>query len=168
MPNTANTQSRKGTTARYVIAGATGGAGRVVDMATAKAVSGVAERAVGAYKRRRRRKGVAEMQEPDKKLDGAGFWVIVGLAATKDIIDVILASTFIFAIIASFMGIAITFIILFYFIYNDVRFTTRKLVTIIVTFIIETIPFIGIIPTATISLFIIKKMENSEHLRKFA
>ena len=170
MPTT-NTQSHKGASARYVIAGSTGGSGRIVDRATARTVldaketnnTGVVRRKI----RRRGRKMAMEMQKPEKKLDGAGFWIIVGLAAVKDITDIILAATLIFAIIASFMGIIITFVIFLYLFYNGVKITTKKLTTIIITFIIEIVPFLGIIPTATISLFIVKKLENNEQMRKF-
>lgn len=167
MPNTTNTQSRKGTTARYVIAGITSGTSRIVDRATAQAVSGATEKAVAKHKRQKRR-GAIEAQEYEKKLTGAGFGIIVGLAIVKDILDILFNFTVVLALLASFAGIVISFVVIFYLIYNDVKWTTRKMVAIIITFVIEFIPIVNaLIPAATINLFIIRKFENSDRFKEF-
>ncbi len=123
----------------------------------------------GANKKKYHRREAIDLQKPEKKLTGSGFFVMVGLAVTKDILDIIFTFTLIFAIFASFFGIIISFLILFYLIYNDVKWTTRKIVTMLITFIVEFLPFINaFIPAATVNLFIIKKFENSDRFKEFA
>jgi len=93
---------------------------------------------------------------------------MVGLAVTKDILDILFTFTLILAIFTSFFGIMISFLILFYLIYNDVKWTTRKITTMVLTFIIEFLPFIGaFIPAATLNLFIIRRFENSDRFKEF-
>lgn len=118
-------------------------------------------------KRPARKKDV-NLQKPEKKLAGAGFFVMVGLAVTKDILDILFTFTLILAIFTSFFGIMISLLTLFYFIYNDVRWTTRKITTMIITSIIEFLPFIGaFIPAATINLFLVRRFENSDRFKEF-
>jgi uncharacterized membrane protein len=162
-------ESRKDIATQYAVAGAIGGVGRMVDKATSRGVSRAAERAAGIYKRRRRRKKTVDIPEPEKKLTGPMFFIMVGLAMTKDILDVIFTFTIFLSVLSSLFGIMISFLILFYFIYSDVKWTTRKLVTVILTFVIEFIPIISaFIPAATLNLFIVRKFENSDRLKKFA
>ncbi len=124
---------------------------------------------IRANKKKYHGRETMDLQKPEKKLTGAGFFIMVGLAATKDILDIFFTFTLIFTIFASFFGIMISFLILFYLIYNDVKWTTRKITTMVITFIIEFLPFINaFIPAATINLFIIRKFENSDRFKEFA
>jgi hypothetical protein len=163
-------ESRKDIAAQYAIAGVTGGVGRMVDKATSRGVSRIAERAAGAYKRRQRRKGAKiETTEPVKKLTGVGFWMMVTLAAMKDLLDILFTFTFFLTLLTIIFTIALSFIIFFYLFYNNVKFTSKALVRIIISFIIEMIPIVGALaPMSVISLFLIRSVENNRIFREFA
>ncbi len=64
----------------------------------------------------------------------------------------------------------ITFIVLFYLFYNDISFGTRKLAVILTSFIISMVPVPGIsmLPDYSFGLFMIRWIENSDRMRKFA
>jgi len=162
-------ESKKDIAAQYATAGLSGGVGRVIDKATARTVSSAAERAVEIYKKKHPKKEVLGMEKPEKRLTGAGFFIVLGLAIIKDLLDILLAATIVFAMLASLLGIAITFLIVFYLIYNNVKWTIRKIITVVITFLIEFIPIVSaFVPAATLNLLLIKKFENSDRFKKFA
>ena len=162
-------ESKRNTAAQYAVTGLTGGVGRVVEKAAHRSISRVAEKSAVGYKNRQRRKRVGSIPKPAKKMHTAGFAVMVGLAITKDILDIILALTFFLSLLTSIFGIVVSFITVFYFVYNDVKWTSRKIVTILITSIVEFIPFVNVIfPAATINLFLVRKFENNDRLKAFA
>jgi len=62
----------------------------------------------------------------------------------------------------------IMFVVLIYYFINDIKLTSRKLVTVVVGFAVEMIPIMGLLPMTSISLIMVRKFENSERLSKMA
>lgn len=160
-------EGRKQLVKSILVSGAFGGAASTIDRATSLSTAKTAERVAKKYKNRQKKKGVGSSPIPAKNLTGVGFKAIVVLALLKDISDIFLTASFIFTILIVGTGIAISFIISLYLFMNGVSFNTKKLVTILLMVVIEMMPFLSVLPMATIGLFLVKKFENSERLQKF-
>lgn len=106
--------------------------------------------------------------EEKKKMTGPAFWMIVCVALIKDISDVFANITLVLAIFVIVTGILVNFIIFFYLFSSGVRPSARKLATLMFSFIIGIVPFLSILPETTLALFIVRAIENSEHLKKIA
>jgi len=102
----------------------------------------------------------------NKKMVGPMFWLMVALAVTKDVLDVIFAASVVLSFLSSIFAVLVSLTVLFYMKYNNVPFTTRKVVTMAITFIIEFIPFASLLPLTTINLFIVRIIDNNERLTK--
>ena len=116
--------------------------------------------------RRRRSQAVKQPAQLSKKMTGPFFYIMLLLVAFKDLLDVFLTlsivlSFFIFAI----NGLIILVILLYYFV-NDVKLSSRKLAVFVISMTIETIPILGLLPMTSISLIVIRKLENSKGLSK--
>lgn len=115
---------------------------------------------------RKMRKKVAIEQPPPKKMTGPGFYMVVGFAFIKDLIDLAGLTGF-GLLLTSFLGFILVFIVWFYFFYTGVKyFEGRKLATFIISAIIEITPGLNFFPTFSITLFIIKELENNPKLKK--
>jgi len=105
-------------------------------------------------------------EKPKKKMTGIGFWFIVAIALFKDFLDMILTLTILLIPII----IPITFLIGFgvwtYLYLQGVKMDTRKVATMVVGFFLDAIPLLGALPIFTLTLFVIKFLENSEHASK--
>lgn len=124
------------------------------------------ERALSEKKDRVSGKVGAEQEK--KKMTAPGFWGIVCIALIKDISDVFVNMTLVLAIFVIVTGILVNFIIFFYLFSSGVRPSARKLATLMFSFIIGVMPFLSILPETTVALFIVRAIENSEHLKKIA
>lgn len=115
------------------------------------------------------------MGNSSKKL-GAGFWIIVLVAAVLDMSDVFsqtLGALFSFSVVFSPLGFLLEFfswgvdlvfgsIIAMYLFVGGVRPSTRNIATIVISMFIEFIPLLGILPMETIMLFVIRYYHNKE------
>jgi len=113
---------------------------------------------------RKTRKKLATQPPQKKKMTGAGFYMVVGLAVIKDIVDFADFTGFGY-VLTAFLGFIISYIVWFYLFYNDVKLDSRKLATFVASAIIEISPF-NFFPTFSITLFIIREMENNPKLKK--
>ncbi len=113
--------------------------------------------------------------EHKKKLSGIGFWMVVGAAVIKDVFDIVAAFIILVpvvgllaaALIYVFITIPVSLLIFLYLLMSGVRFTTKKLAVSLAYGFIELTP-LGALPTAAITLFIIRYLENNELARKVA
>jgi len=105
---------------------------------------------------------------PEKKLVGPGFWMIFSLTVIDEFMDVFLNLTFILSFVTVLSGLIVSFIVYFYLFYNGVSFTTRKLATMFISFLIEMIPFLNMFPTYPFTLIMVRWLENNERIKKFA
>lgn len=105
---------------------------------------------------------IANDNEPQekKKLQGIGFWAIVGLAIIKDILDIFLNITILLSVVVIPVTFMISFGVFMYLYLNGVKIDTRKGATIFVGFFMDALPFLSFLPTFTCTLFVIKWMEN--------
>jgi len=165
-----NLEALGGTAARIAVSGAAGGLGRAADravqQATAETRNRLAKRAAEKYRKRREKKGKQVPQNDDKKLTGVGFYIMITLTAIKDISDVLLDISVILSFFVVLTGLIVSFAVVFYLFYNNVKPTTRKVVTWAISVGIEMVPFLSILPGATINLILIRIFENSDLLRK--
>ena len=70
---------------------------------------------IAVRKQKSRRASSMAVSIPPKKMTGPGFYMIVSLAAVKDIIDIVADISIILSIFTFFTGLAITYIVWFYF-----------------------------------------------------
>lgn len=103
-----------------------------------------------------------------KKMTGVGFYLIVGIAALKDLMDAVLDATVILSILTFVFSIIASAIIFTYLYSNGVRFTDRKLATFAAGFVVELVPFLNILPASVIMLFVIRELENNAILKQAA
>ncbi len=155
------------TGSRLAISAATGGVGRAVGKEVRRRVSGKVS-ASGEKMARRYQKKKGMTAHPQKKLSGMGFWMIFSLSLLNTFMDVFLNFTFILSAITLVTSLVITFIIGFYLYNQGVKPSSRKLALWITSIIIESIPFLNMLPAYPVSLLMMKKMENSDFLKKHA
>lgn len=167
-------QSAKSIATSAAIAGISGGGGRAVTKAAEAASSVAMSRGAEALakrvknsrnkkKKNARSEGEDENNTPAKKLTGPLFWFLVLVVVIKDALDIFLTASFFLSVLIIPLTLAISFTVFFYYFYNDVKPTIRKMVTIILSFIVEFLPLLGMLPTATLSLFLVKYFENKKH-----
>lgn len=104
----------------------------------------------------------------EKRLTGPFFWFVLFLAFVKDVLDILFTLTVVFSFFSWIFTLPLLLVILFYLKYNQVPFTTRKVVTVCVTFILEFTPLLGLLPLSVLSLVLIRIVENNERLSKLA
>lgn len=107
-------------------------------------------------------------QKEPKKLNGAGFMMILMLALFKDFSDIFLDIGIITSIITTVTGLFVSGIIWFYLFYNRVSFSNKKLVTLIIMTMISLIPILNILPETTLGFLLIRTIEHSEQLQRLA
>lgn len=100
------------------------------------------------------------------KLGGIGFMLMLTLAIIKDILDLFLTISGVFAIIVTPVGFLINSAIFMYLYFSDVKPTTRKIAVYASSFIIEILPGFAILPTTTINLLLIRRYDKKERKHK--
>lgn len=106
--------------------------------------------------------------KPKKKMTGPFFYMMVVIALMKDFLDFVLTLTVVFSILIIPINILIYFIIILYLFLSGVKFGIRKISVIAGSFMVEMLPIIGLLPMATMNLFIIKSLENNEYLKNLS
>lgn len=125
-------------------------------------------RSVRERYRRRKELLKARFDNAPEKMHGAGFLIIVLLAAGKDMFDVLADFSVIFSVFATLASGPISLIIALYLWYNDTSFTVKQIATWATMLLIELIPFINLLPATVVSLYIIRFLENNEQARRIA
>ena len=162
--------------ARLASAGLSGGVGKAVDraahMAVGGAVSTAAAKAAAKYRLKRESKTPAEsrvesrqLQQADreeKKIAGAGFWMVLGICIAKDLLDIFTNLSVILSILVWVTTMMILFVVNFYLFYNGVKPTTKKVLWQAVVFAGDSFPFISIFIGYTIYLIFVRIVENNE------
>ncbi len=140
----------------------TGGAIRgATQAATSGAITKLAERSARRFKKPGENK-----PSKTKKMIGIIFYLMLGLAIFKDLLDAVTDLTIVFSILSLITTPVYTFILAFYLFTEGISLTTRKLVTMIISTIIGLIPIINILPVTTINLILLRYFENSEKAQK--
>lgn len=97
-----------------------------------------------------------------KKMTGVSFWIMVGVALMKDSLDLILN----FSVFLIFLVIPLSFLFMFvtfmYLYLEGVKMDSRKIATIVISFLVDMLPLISMLPAFTLSLFIIRYLENAK------
>jgi hypothetical protein len=101
-----------------------------------------------------------------KKLSGGMFIFMIILTQIKDLSDIFFNITGVLFWVTFITGVGIQFIVILYLILNGVKLDSRKFATYITSLIIESIPYLNLLPMATINLLIIRKLENSPLKKK--
>lgn len=167
--------SAKSIARRAAIAGVSGGLGKAAQKAVeataydtmSRGAEAAAKKARLRNAKKRKAKALQERNKrPEKKLTGISFYGMLTLAAAKDALDVFLTFSIIFSFLIIITGLLITFLIMFYLFYNRVKFTTKKLVTVTISMLIEMLPVLGILPMTTVNLILIRMFENSKNAKK--
>jgi len=105
-------------------------------------------------------------KKPEKKMQGIGFWLIVVIALFKDFLDFVLTLTVLLIPIIIPLTFLIGFGVWTYLYLQGVKMDTRKVATMATGFFLDAVPLFGALPIFTVTLFIIKFLENSEHAQK--
>lgn len=155
------------TGSRMALSAATGGIGRAVGKEVRRKVSGKVSAAGEKMARRyQKKKGISI--PPQKKLSGTGFWMIFSLSLLNTFMDVFFNFTLILSAITLVTSLVVTFIIGFYLYNQGIKPSSRKLALWVTSIIIESVPFLNMLPAYPVSLLLMKKMENSDFLKKHA
>ncbi|MBI2045994.1 MAG: hypothetical protein HYT28_01050 [Parcubacteria group bacterium] len=124
---------------------------------------------------RARQKAVSDESDEEKKaqaagqsqkLTGAGFTIMILLALVKDFFDIIASASVVLAFLSTIAGVSVAFIIFLYLFFNNVSFTARKLTVLLAMFLIESVPFLALLPTTTISLLIVRYLEHNAAVKR--
>jgi hypothetical protein len=152
---------------RFITTLATGGPTRAIKKAAERRIRDkirkVGERTAEKYLQKKQRK--RQPAPPQKKLTGAGFWIILSLSIINELLDILLNFTVVLSILTWITGLIITFVIGFYLFYQGVSFSTKKIALWLISILIEAIPILNILPTYPISLIIMRIMENNEFIK---
>ena len=152
---------RKGV--RTIGAGTPAGALRAVaDAAATPHIDRLARRYVERQKQK-----AGPVAKSEKKLTGISFWLIVGLGIVKDSLDIFLNLTLILVLFVIPIGFLISFGVFVYFYFQGVKMDSRKIATLVIGFLLDVMPLLSIFPTFTITLFIIRWLENSKDKKIF-
>lgn len=140
-----------------------GNPGRALRVAADTAATPYLDRAAKRFAFKNRGKlGRFRAKKDGKKLHGVSFWLIVGLAIIKDLLDIVLNISLILILLVIPIGFIISFGVFIYLYLQGVKMDSRKLATLIIGFFIDLLPLLSILPTFTITLFIIRFLENSK------
>ncbi|MEX0672787.1 MAG: hypothetical protein WDZ82_03355 [Candidatus Paceibacterota bacterium] len=101
-------------------------------------------------------------QTPKKKLTGWPFYVVLFLAIIKDIVDIIVTIFVISSIASTAAAALLTIVIVPYYLYSGVLPKTKKVVMWVITAVIAYVPFLAVLPTATINVVLTRIMTNNE------
>lgn len=101
-------------------------------------------------------------EKKEKKMNGLGFYLVLLLTITDDIIDILLNLSVVLSIITSLTSIFISFIVWLYLKSNGVKMDTQKIAIWILAFIVEVFPFASAIPSSTSALLLTKKIVNGD------
>jgi hypothetical protein len=106
------------------------------------------------------------MEESDKKLTGAGFWMMASIAVLKDLLDLFANMSVVFVWISFFTTPFYYFLLFLYLLHKNVGVSTKKMTTSAIGFIVGIVPGFNLFPEATINLYMIRLFENSEVARR--
>lgn len=116
-----------------------------------------------AKRQAERRGGAMPDSASKKKLQGIGFWFMLGLTMIKDFLDIFLNVAFFLVFLIIPIGFMVSFAVFLYLYLQGVKMDTRKLATVTIGFLIDIVPILSILPAFTISLILIRIIENSEN-----
>ena len=132
--------------------------------ASASYITKQAKRLRERREKRIERKNIGEKTDKKKKLEGPMFMFMAMLVIVKDLLDVVFTFSVLLVFLASAFAVIVSLIVLFYLKYNEIPLTTRKVATMVITFLLEFIPFAGLLPLATLNLFLVRIIDNNERL----
>jgi hypothetical protein len=110
---------------------------------------------------RNKRNTKPQSEDKPKKLTGIGFNMVLTLTIIKDISDIFLNLSVFLSMFVILTGSLVSFVVCFYLFYNNVKPTTRKVVTYITLSALEIIPGFSLLPATAINLLGIRSLENS-------
>lgn len=110
----------------------------------------------------RNKRGTTKPEEPQKKMTGAGYYVVLSITIIEDILDIFLS------FITPVTSIIVTLIIFIYLYSQKVDMSSKTAARWILSFIIEAIPILNILPTYSIVFALTKAVENNEAIKKVA
>lgn len=145
---------------RAAMTGGVGKAGRTAaELATYNTVSKAAQKTASRIEKRKKENSQKEVT-PVKKMQGIGFYIILLMCVVEDLLDIILS------LVTPITSVILTFIIFTYLILEKVDFNSRTIARWVISFIIELIPVVNIIPTYSIIFFLTKTFENNASIKK--
>ncbi len=105
---------------------------------------------------------------PAKKMTGVGFYMVLFGVFLNDLVGIVADLSVILFFVAVITGIVVQGIVALYLFWNGVKLSERKLASFLISFIIEVIPFVNLLPAGTVNLIAIRAIENSEMAKKVA
>ena len=103
-----------------------------------------------------------------KKMTGVGFYMVLFGVFLNDLVGIVADLSVILFFVAVITGIVVQGIVALYLFWNGVKLSERKLASFLISFIIEVIPFVNLLPAGTVNLIAIRAIENSEMAKKVA
>jgi len=155
---------------RILKSGLKGGAGGALKQAVTNKTYGQIDSAAQKASARLSRKGKTSNADPvgnhttKQKMDGPLFYLMMCFTILDDVMDIALNATFVLSIAATILSLIISFMVFTYLYSENINWNTRKLIMWSISFIIEIIPFLSILPTYTIIFALTKKLENNPSL----
>jgi hypothetical protein len=127
------------------------------------------------YSSRTEKKSTEITVKGEKKIGGAGYWIMLVIAIIDDALDIL--STFFFflinlipiigqalgavsATLSIFLGMLITGTLLLYFHFSGVSLFSKKVASKLLLLLLEQVPLLGGLPFTTISFYLTIKAEN--------
>ena len=114
------------------------------------------------------RESIQKKSSPEKKMTGVGFYLVLSTVVLNDLVGLIADLSVVLFFVAVITGIIVQGIVALYLFWNGVKLSERKLASFLVSFIIEVIPFVNLLPAGTVNLLAIRAIENSETARTVA
>lgn len=106
-------------------------------------------------------------KNPEPKMVGVLFWMVLSLVLIDDAFDIFVTLTGFLGIVSSVSNWIISGIVFLYMYFEGVKMDSRKIVAWGVGFIVESIPYVGsIIPTYAIIFVLTRVWENNAELIK--
>jgi hypothetical protein len=153
-----NNNINKESLGRIAHAGLTGGIGaagrKVTEQLTQKQVDKYSQKTANVIRKRRGQQ--TQSQTAKKKMSGAGFYIILGITILEDLLDIFLSP------ITPITSVIVSFIVFTYLYLENIDFDSRTIARWLISFIIELIPVINIIPTYSIIFYLTKVFENKK------
>ncbi|HET8574622.1 MAG TPA: hypothetical protein VFM02_00415 [Candidatus Paceibacterota bacterium] len=109
-----------------------------------------------------REKKQIEAQLLPKKMTGPAFYLFLGLCLLKDGLDVLINITIIFSLLTIPVAILIEGLVFMYLVISGIKLNTRNLTLWGLNTLIESIPFLNILPMFTVTFLLTKHYANKE------
>jgi hypothetical protein len=108
-----------------------------------------------------------QVANPEKPMAGPGFWILVAVTSFDELVlDLIANISVVFAIFVFLTGFLVAAITIGYLYFSGVPMDMRKVTTMSVSLLIEILPFVSIIPSAVIALFVIRWFAQKDYREK--